>query len=345
MNKKNTLLPLLLVTLFLNGCLGDSDNSNSSYSSNNQESGQNSNTNNSTPQALYSKIIKKTGQTKSYNGNGEEVTDGSLKDDGAYQKGATIQYQRDDSQNIVKDLATNLLWEDSEHVESSELSYKNADNYCSNLSLGESINWRVPSIKELMSLVDYSKRAPSLDTTFINAAYGLDNVGYWSSNVRGFGWQMWVNFFSGKIHWFETSPNIHYIRCVNNSSSQWAEANFSRSTTTVTDNNSMLEWQDNTTAAKLKWEDAINYCENLTLNGKSDWRLPNINELFSITEHSKGSPTINSIFKNTTEGFYWSSTSYSGDSSYAWVVSFEYGSNTYYSKQKSYSVRCVRAGR
>lgn len=357
MKKLYTLFPLLLLSVLVTGCF-DSDSSNSTRSSqssqdsnsyngegsNNDNNSNNNNKQNSKTTELYAKVIKKTGQTKSYNGSGQEVTDGSLKDDGFYQKGATPQYQRDDSNNIVEDLATKLLWEDGESVESNDHSYRSAKNYCENLSLGGK-SWHIPSIKEFMSIVDYTKRAPALDATFLNAAYGTDDVGYWSSTTRGLGWQMWLNFFSGKIHWYETSPNKHYVRCVSSNNSAWAKANFSTSNTTVTDNNSKLEWQDSYsgTIPQLAWEEAIDYCENLTLGGKSDWRLPNINELFSITEHSHGSPTINESFKNTKEGFYWSSTTYSGSSSYAWVVSFEYGSNTYYPKSRKYSVRCVRS--
>jgi len=352
MKKFSLLFAMFLFSFLLSGCFGDDESTYSSHGSQNSSSNGSNSSNNSAnnhneePHELYSKIIKKTGQTKSYNGKGEEVTDGSIKDDGFYEKGATPQYQRDNSNYIVRDLLTKLLWEDDESVANSEFSYSGAFNYCSNLSLDGKRNWHIPSIKELMSIVDYSKRAPALDTSFLNVAYGMDDIGYWSSTVRGFGWQMWLNFFSGKIHWYENSSNRHFVRCVKSDNAQWAKADFTHSDTTVIDNNSKLEWQDSYSGSvpQLQWEAAINYCENLTLNGKSDWRLPNINELFSITEHSHGSPTINDIFQNTKEDFYWTSTTYSGSSSYAWAVSFEYGSNTYYPKERSYFIRCVRGG-
>jgi len=48
-------------------------------------------------------VLKKTGQTKSYDKDGNEVTDGSLKDDGYYQKGVDPSYTRDDVKEIVID--------------------------------------------------------------------------------------------------------------------------------------------------------------------------------------------------------------------------------------------------
>jgi hypothetical protein len=91
------------------------------------------------------------------------------------------------------------------------------------------------------------------------------------------------------------------------------------------------------------WSSAISYCEGLTLGGRSDWRLPNINELGSIIDYTKSSnPTIDSTaFPNTQSYYYWSSSTYAQNTSYAWVVYF-YGGGVYNGyKTSNYYVRCV----
>jgi len=125
-----------------------------------------------------------------------------------------------------------------------------------------------------------------------------------------------------------------------------ADAKFIRSGYVVVDSSSSLEWQDNTTPVKKSWKGAIDYCENLSLGGKNDWRLPNINELLSIVDDSKYNPAINSSFINFTSSYYWSSTTIANNSSHAWNIDFNYGtvSHYYYKKTNKFYVRCVRAG-
>jgi hypothetical protein len=55
------------------------------------------------------------------------------------------------------------------------------------------------------------------------------------------------------------------------------------------------------------WANAITYCENLTLGGSSDWRLPGIKQLRSLVDYSRYNPSINNLFPNTVANGYWSS--------------------------------------
>jgi len=110
-----------------------------------------------------------------------------------------------------------------------------------------------------------------------------------------------------------------------------------------------LAWQDDYSdnggdVKRTTWQDALVYCQELSLGGKSDWRLPNINELLSIADTSRVDPAISPIFTYVTSGFstYWSSTSGVSDTSYAWGVYFYYGDDGWYSKAYEHSVRCVR---
>ena len=124
-------------------------------------------------------------------------------------------------------------------------------------------------------------------------------------------------------------------------------ADFSRSNGVVADNTTGLQWQDDYSdngdnIKSTKWTDAIAYCEDLTLGGHSDWRLPNNKELQSIVDYGKYHPSIDTVFTNTASYDYWSSTTRASYTDSAWSVHF-YSGNTV-SDLKSYSshVRCVR---
>jgi hypothetical protein len=127
---------------------------------------------------------------------------------------------------------------------------------------------------------------------------------------------------------------------------------------TVTDSATGLIWQKcsngqnatscsgSTSTLTLSWSSAITYCEGLTLGSRSDWRLPNINELGSIIDYTKSSViTIDSTaFPNTQSYFYWSSSTYAQNTNYAWLVDFNYGNLSVNSKtdRNIYGyVRCV----
>ena len=95
-------------------------------------------------------------------------------------------------------------------------------------------------------------------------------------------------------------------------------------------------------AAKYTWEEAFRECSNLRLLGKK-WRLPSIEELFSLLKYNQLSPAIESgSFPNTQSGYYWTSTMYINLSNSAWIIDF--GSGYVYNNGKTYlgyHARCV----
>ena len=108
-------------------------------------------------------------------------------------------------------------------------------------------------------------------------------------------------------------------------------AGLSKTGNIVTDSATGLEWQDDAVGTDITWQDAIARCEALTLDAKSDWRLPNLNELTSIVDDTKSDPAIDTIvFDNTISNYYWSSTTNAGTTNVAWVVYFHYGYQSYY---------------
>jgi len=122
-------------------------------------------------------------------------------------------------------------------------------------------------------------------------------------------------------------------------------ADFTRDGSVVTDNTTGLQWQDDAIGSTMNWKSAIEQCENLTLDGHSDWRLPNLKELTSIVDDTRFDPSIDTdTFQHVASFYCWSSTTYAGNSSNAWRVYFGNGYQYSYYKSNSYFVRCVRAG-
>jgi hypothetical protein len=97
-------------------------------------------------------------------------------------------------------------------------------------------------------------------------------------------------------------------------------------------------------AVAVTWDNAIAYCEGLSLGGFTDWRLPNIEELKSIVDVTTYNPAINTAyFPTTVSAGYWSSASCApGTPSYAWFVDFSYGRMGSSNKTSTHYVRCVR---
>ncbi len=114
---------------------------------------------------------------------------------------------------------------------------------------------------------------------------------------------------------------------------------------TVTDNVTGLMWQQEDDDTTRMWDEACSYCQDLTLGGYSDWQLPYKKELMSIVDYGTYGPSIDSTyFSGTNASYYWSSTTYASNPSYAWHVSFYFGDVGSSGKSYNSYVRCVRGG-
>ena len=120
---------------------------------------------------------------------------------------------------------------------------------------------------------------------------------------------------------------------------------------TATDSRTGLVWQQREPGA-MTLEAALTYCEELSLGGRNDWRLPNVKELESLTDDTRYSPAIDpTYFPDTTATPYWSSSTYARNTSIAWGVDFYFGRvisihkyNIDSTQYESYSARCVCGG-
>jgi len=254
---------------------------------------------------------------------------------------------------MVKDNVTGLIWENkttdgSIHDADKSYSWHDARNIfiaqLNSSKFGGYDDWRLPSMEELRSIMDYG-RAPHINTEYFPI---IRSEHYWSSstytNVTDAAWRVG---FGGNNN--ENYPDASVKSCVRavrggQSSGNWVSNNNG----TVEDKNNGLMWQQTTgnNDQPMIWKEALSYCANLTLAGYKDWRLPNIKELASLVDMSNHRrPVIdNKYFSNTRSDYYWSSTSLPNS---AWYVSFErgYSGNDKDSvKSNSYYVRCVRGG-
>jgi hypothetical protein len=113
---------------------------------------------------------------------------------------------------------------------------------------------------------------------------------------------------------------------------------------TVTDTGTGLMWQQGISGVYI-WQEALSYCENLSLAGYDDWRLPNIHELQSLVDYNSYNPAINTLyFPIASSSFYLSSTTLTNYST-PWVAYFLNGWVCGdYSQVYGRGVRAVRGG-
>ena len=84
-----------------------------------------------------------------------------------------------------------------------------------------------------------------------------------------------------------------------------------------------LMWARNDNGSDVNWQQAMDYCQNLQLAGRSDWRLPTIDELQGIYDRSVGGYHVKGNLQ-LSNWWVWSS-SQGNASGEAWAVQFTTG--------------------
>ncbi|QCX38598.1 DUF1566 domain-containing protein [Aureibaculum algae] len=233
----------------------------------------------------------------------------------------------DNGDGTITDNITGLIWEKDM---GDKITFDDAFTKAENSTLGDYSDWRVPTLKELYSLINFTGRVQGetaidlfIDTNYFNQPIGDVSIGEreidaqtWSSTAyvgltmntdeTVFG----VNFIDGRIKGYPKfkpasgAENEMYFRMVRGNTAYGENDFIDNGDGTISDLATGLMWQKADDGISRDWEDALEYSENLELASFNDWRLPNAKELQSIVDYTRSpqttkSPAINPIFDTT----------------------------------------------
>jgi len=304
--------------------------------------------------------IADTGQIRCYD-NRSEISPPAPEQpffgqDGQYQ-GRQPAY-KDNGDGTVSDPVTGLTW--IQRPPSAKCPWADAPKVVAALNarkFGGHTDWRVPTTKELYSLINHDKGWPYIDTKFFVCELApqvidqVKNTQYWTCDrsvtpdgtPEAFG----INFATGHIKAYALGMGS-YVRCVRGDSGYGKNEFHDNGDGTITDRATGLMWSKEDSRNGLNWEEALAWahsCNKANYLGHNDWRLPNVRTLQGIVDYARimetGKPAtvataMDPVFSSTSitdeEGnpdcpYYWSSTScYHGPTMpeyrFAWYVSF-----------------------
>lgn len=233
----------------------------------------------------------------------------------------------------VHDEVTGLTWQRSPDVNrdgaigpSDKLNWSGCQAYPAALNAAEYggySDWRLPSIKELYSLIlftgldpsgyggDTSSLTPFIDMDHFDFAYGDESAGeriidsqYASDSLYVDGANagqllFGVNFADGRIKGYGlTMPGgrekTFFVMCVRGNADYGINAFTDNDDGTITDGATGLMWARDDSGGDapggLDWAEALAWVEarnTLEYLGYSDWRLPEVKELQSIVDYTR----------------------------------------------------------
>lgn len=236
---------------------------------------------------------------------------------------------------LVFDNVTALTWErspetngDSVLTKADKFTYANALAHCAAHAVAnyqEYNDWRLPTIKELYSLIHFNGSDPSgysgtntsaltpfINTAYFQFAYGDTSGGeriidsqYASSTLYvapGSAKLFGVNFADGRIKGYDLSmpggsEKTFFVQCVRGNPGYGLNAFVDNGDQTITDQTTGLMWAKSDSGLGLNWQAALAWVQaqnGINYLGHNDWRLPNAKELQSIVDYSRSPDTTSS---------------------------------------------------
>lgn len=167
--------------------------------------------------------IPDTGQTLCYDVAGAVIPcpapAAALAQDGSYQPAVSQQNYATQSPaagtSVTVDNITGLMWVTNplDALIGGAYTWLNAINACENLNYATYSDWRLPNVKELLSIVNRQNLNPTINTTYF---LNTQNSNYWSStsaaiDPSNFAW--FVAFGIPNLG-YNLKNNTGYVRCV-----------------------------------------------------------------------------------------------------------------------------------
>ena len=199
----------------------------------------------------------------------------------------------------------------------------------SQCKVGGYTDWRLPTIKELYSLILFSGtdpdpmstntsgQRPFIDTKYFKFQYGKPADGdriidsqfatctiYRSTTMNGNKTMFGVNFADGRIKGYPAEATRgrpakgFYVLYVRGNTDYGKNQFVDNGDGTIIDKATGLIWQKADSGRGMNWQQALDYAENLNLAGHNDWRLPNAKELQSLVDYTRCPDTTDSAAVN-----------------------------------------------
>ena len=248
----------------------------------------------------------------------------------------------------VFDRMTGLMWQRS--AGGSTYSQAGAAAYCKNNKLGGYADWRLPTLIELVSIVDFTASSPSIDAlTFQGTSSNL----YWTGTpLVGHPNNAWyVGFGPGNSNFLDITASS-LARCVRTSMNMAAAcfapgARFKLDAGLVTDASTGLVWQQAVPVDQVTWPAAKAACAA----AGEGFRLPSLKELQTLVDYgmaypgpgaAPGAAIDPTAFPATPPAAFWTSSSVSGSSAVMWIVRFDNGDSGSSNIAAATDIRYVR---